>query len=383
MPQRTSPEFCIAARSPSPSPSFNFDAEDGGEASSRSLSKQSPTPSPSPSSSPRNLKSVATSLRVTVDNGDPDDPPDDVSRKRKAGRLKTSAMAAFQKPRAAAEQDRRQSLLTPLRSSSMLPDSAREDPEDVSVPPSPSASLSPTAQNLKSVVAALRVPSDNDDSPDDASRKRRAAARLKISAGVVSALQPPSAASEQDRRSQSFRKTVRRRSSSFIKHGTLEEPDAEDRLFPVNLPPLPLRKQGTIEGDDLEDSGDGKSPAGKCSLRRRSSGKLKMGVAALAAMTALRSELEMREEEEEPQTRVQNPDEVILPPEGDESDEDDEEEEEAERDFLCALQRVQSSGKLSMKELLAFKELRPCMLQRSDPVVCLPLLRGGPEQVEL
>lgn len=234
--------------------------------------------------------------------------------------------------------------------------------EDVSVPPSPSASLSPTAQNLKSVVAALRVPSDNDDSPDDASRKRRAAARLKISAGVVSALQPPSAASEQDRRSQSFRKTVRRRSSSFIKHGTLEEPDAEEvpsgKGAVSKLRGLIIRKQGTIEGDDLEDSGDGKSPAGKCSLRRRSSGKLKMGVAALAAMTALRSELEMREEEEEPQTRVQNPDEVILPPEGDESDEDDEEEEEAERDFLCALQRVQSSGKLSMKELLAFKELR-------------------------
>lgn len=250
----------------------------------------------------------------------------------------------------------------------MHPDSATEDPEaeDKSAPPSPSASLSPTAQNLKSVVAALRVPSDNDDSPDDASRKRRAAARLKTSAGVVSALQPPSAASEQDRRPQSFRKTVRRRSSSFIKHGTLEEPDVEE--VPERSPSgkgavsklrgLIIRKQGSSEGDDLEDSGDGKSPAGQRGLRRRSSGKLKTGVAALAAMTALRSELEMREEEEDPQTRVQNPDEVILPPEGDESDEDDEEEEEAERDFLSALQRVQSSGKLSMKELLAFKELR-------------------------
>ncbi|OLP89623.1 hypothetical protein AK812_SmicGene28885 [Symbiodinium microadriaticum] len=68
-------------------------------------------------------------------------------------------------------------------------------------------------------------------------------------------------------------------------------------------------------------------------------GKLKTGVAALAAMTALRSELEMRCAE--PGRGVWQ---VILPPEGDESDEDDEEEEEAaewaERDFLSALQRV-------------------------------------------
>ncbi|CAE7223118.1 unnamed protein product [Symbiodinium microadriaticum] len=305
--------------------------------------------------------SIAVPLIVSppVDNGDTDDSAaPGVASQRIVGAEIECAVTALQKSlcrNGAVDQSNFVDFVVDCkyaagRSSSMHPDSATEDPEaeDKSAPPSPSASLSPTAQNLKSVVAALRVPSDNDDSPDDASRKRRAAARLKTSAGVVSALQPPSAASEQDRRPQSFRKTVRRRSSSFIKHGTLEEPDVEE--VPERSPSgkgavsklrgLIIRKQGSSEGDDLEDSGDGKSPAGQRGLRRRSSGKLKTGVAALAAMTALRSELEMREEEEDPQTRVQNPDEVILPPEGDESDEDDEEEEEAERDFLSALQRV-------------------------------------------
>ncbi|CAE7284301.1 unnamed protein product [Symbiodinium sp. KB8] len=306
---------------------------------------------------------VAASLRVPVDNGDTDDSAaPGVASQRIVGAEIECAVTALQKSlcrNGAVDQSNFVDFVVDCkyaagRSSSMHPDSATEDPE------AEEKQFLHPGQVGATVAVSISVSNGRCLAKAEGCREaqdQRWAQFLNVEsaalgAGVVSALQPPSAASEQDRRPQSFRKTVRRRSSSFIKHGTLEEPDVEE--VPERSPSgkgavsklrgLIIRKQGSSEGDDLEDSGDGKSPAGQRGLRRRSSGKLKTGVAALAAMTALRSELEMREEEEDPQTRVQNPDEVILPPEGDESDEDDEEEEEAaewaERDFLSALQRV-------------------------------------------